>query len=154
MLNLQIDFPKLFPEFMLKFYISVIRVIKILAAIWKVGRGPIFEEVLPEHATFSFRIALNPLKWRRSLNTLFGQKYMWKIPTGQLLLIWASEGKNKWGEYKHKLGVLPVDHTLEGLFTTSLLVPSFTFKYCTFLLEFMEKDNFPQFKPLVTYEIL
>jgi len=76
MLNLQIDFPKLFLEFMLKFYISVIRVIKILATIWKVGRGPIFEEVLPEHATFSFRIALNPLKWRRSLNSLFGQKYM------------------------------------------------------------------------------
>jgi hypothetical protein len=43
---------------------------------------------------------------------------------------------------------------LEGLFTTNLLVLNIAFKYCTFLLEFMEKENFPQFKPLVTYEIL
>jgi hypothetical protein len=43
---------------------------------------------------------------------------------------------------------------LEGLFTTNLLVPSLAFKYYTFLLEFMKKNSFPQFKPLVTYEIL
>jgi hypothetical protein len=43
---------------------------------------------------------------------------------------------------------------VEGLFTTSLLVPSFAFKYYTFLLEFTKKDNFPQFKPPMTCEIL
>jgi hypothetical protein len=39
--------------------------------------------------------------------------------------------------------VLLVDHMLESLFTTNLLVPSLVFKYYTFLLEFMKKDNFP-----------
>jgi hypothetical protein len=56
-------------------------------------------------------------------------------------------------EHKHKLDVLPIDHTIECLFTTNLLVPALAIKYCTFLLEFMEKDAFPQFKPLMTYKI-
>jgi hypothetical protein len=38
--------------------------------------------------------------------------------------------------------------------TTSLLVLGLAFEYCTFLFELMEKNVFPQFKPLVTYKIL
>jgi hypothetical protein len=108
---LEVTFSKLvslknFLEFTLWFYISVIRAIKVLAAIRKVGRGSSLEEVLLEHATFNFRITPNLQKWRKSSNSLIGQEYMWNIPTSQLSSIWASEGKKKWGEYKHKLGVL------------------------------------------------
>jgi hypothetical protein len=56
-------------------------------------------------------------------------------------------------EYKYKLGVLPIYHTLEGLFIANILVLSLVLEYCTFMLEFMEKDNFPQFKPPMTYNI-
>jgi hypothetical protein len=35
-----------------------------------------------------------------------------------------------------------------------MLVPSLVLEYCTFLLEFIEKDVFPQFKLPMTYKIL
>ncbi len=35
----------------------------------------------------------------------------------------------------------------------NLLVPALALEYCTFLLEFMEKDAFPQFKPPVASKI-
>ncbi len=35
----------------------------------------------------------------------------------------------------------------------NLLVLALNLEYCSFLLEFMEKDAFPQFKPPVIYKI-
>jgi hypothetical protein len=80
---------------MLQFYISVIRAIQVLATIWKVGRGPILEEVLLEHVALSFRITPNRQKWRKSSNSLVDQEYMRKTHAGQLSSIWASKGKKK-----------------------------------------------------------
>jgi hypothetical protein len=68
----------------------------------------------------------------------------------QFSSIWSFKRRKKLKEYKYKLGVLPIYHTFEGLFTTSVLVLSLALEYCTFMLEFI----FPQFKPPMTYKIL